>query len=275
MPVSKTAFGVAYQRYAHLVFDDSPKILDDNIVELLLPMEAKEKIKAEKERMLQPLSLGLRGNVLARSRFTEDEMLKDIGTGTSCVVILGAGLDTSSIRLGRIFPAVRFIEVDQKITQDQKRNILATGNVEIPGNVCFIPVDFENDDLKEKLVESGIDTTLKVFFSWLGVTMYLTREAIVATLSVCGEFAPGSKVVFTFINKESYSEMIEKAALKAGEVWRSKFSDIEIQSLLHDAGFSKSEVVQPEDIHNLYFKERTDQLRSPRASFLAIGIVTN
>lgn len=271
MPISKTAYGVAYQRYAHLIFDGSPKILEDNIIELMLSVETKENIKADKNRLTQPLYLGLRSNVLVRSRFTEDEMQKDFETGTTCVVVLGAGLDTSSVRLGGIYPTVRFIEVDQHDTQEQKRKILAMSNVEIPDNVNFLSVDFEKDDLKEKLAESGITTAEKVFFSWLGVTMYLTRDAIVKTLSACNDFASGSKVVFTFTNKDFYSEAIEKAAQKAGEVWRSKFSEDEIHSLLREIGFSRSVVVQPEEIHSLYFKDRNDQLKSPRAAFLAIG----
>lgn len=54
---------------------------------------------------------------------------------------------------------------------------------------------FEADPLRERLVQSGLDLFRPVFASWLGVTRYLTREAIAASLPDLGRFAPGSEIV--------------------------------------------------------------------------------
>jgi O-methyltransferase involved in polyketide biosynthesis len=101
MSISKTAFGVAYQRYYHLKYDTPPYILSDDVVESLLDNRTKLKIAEYRDKFELPSALGLRSNVLVRSRFAEDEIFNAIKNGASQVVILGAGLDTSCLRLAR------------------------------------------------------------------------------------------------------------------------------------------------------------------------------
>jgi methyltransferase (TIGR00027 family) len=273
MTISKTAFGVAYHRYAHLVFDRNPRILNDDIIEKMLNPDIKNRILSEKDAWLHPLAAGLRTNVLVRSRFAEDEIEQSIRSGISSIVILGAGLDTCSLRLGLRYPDVQFTEIDQEDTQSLKIRLLRSAEVVIPHNMRFVPLDFEKQNLKDCLRENGVLESQKVFFSWLGVTMYLTRDAILNTLLICGSFAAGSRIVLTFSNSESVSSVIELLAEEAGEVWLSKFTEDEMMQLITLAGFHYVRIVTPREMNDLYFEHRDDSLKCPSKAFIAVAAV--
>ena len=51
-----------------------------------------------------------------------------------------------------------------------------------PGNVTFANIDFERESLSDGLRRHEIALDEPGFFSWLGVTMYLTKDAIDAVL---------------------------------------------------------------------------------------------
>jgi O-methyltransferase involved in polyketide biosynthesis len=82
-------------------------------------------------------------------------------------------------------------------------------------------------------------------FSWLGVTVYLTRDANLATLravATCG--APGSELVFTYVDQAEFpsatsqSPHTENAKIVAqiGEPWISSFNPDEIVGDLASIG---------------------------------------
>ncbi len=52
----------------------------------------------------------------------------------------------------------------------------------MPKNVILVPVNFEEVSLEQGLAASGFDLDVPTFFSWLGVSGYLTQEAIDQTL---------------------------------------------------------------------------------------------
>ena len=114
--------------------------------------------------------------VCVRSRYAEDIVEQQAGTGTGQYVILGAGLDTFAYR--RPDPGLRVFEVDHPATQAWKQRRLADLGVAIPGNLVFVPVDFEHQRLGPALEKAGFTFAEPAVFSWLGVTMYLTPDAI-------------------------------------------------------------------------------------------------
>lgn len=68
-------------------------------------------------------------------------------------------------------------EVDHPLTQEDKKARIQRAGWDIPQNLTWVPVDFTQDALEEKLLASGFDQTVKTLFSWLGVTYYLTAGA--------------------------------------------------------------------------------------------------
>ena len=65
--------------------------------------------------------------------------------------------------------------------------------------LSLVPVDFEaGESWLAEAVEAGLDPASPVVVSMLGVTMYLTREAVLATLRQAASLPPGSTTVFTY-----------------------------------------------------------------------------
>jgi len=70
----------------------------------------------------------------------------------------------------------------------------------------FRAVDFERDDLGERLAGAGFQQNPPAFFTWLGVVPYLTQEAIGNTLDYM-ESIQNSEVVFDYMEPpEAFSE---------------------------------------------------------------------
>src|SRR5207237_10607749 len=117
-------------------------------------------------------------------------------------VILGAGLDTFSLRNPHAALGLRVFEVDHPATQAWKRERLLEANLPIPAMLSFAPVDFTHQNLSDELVAAGFQATQPAFFCWLGVVPYLRRDAISAILQFVASL-PGAEVVF------DYSEPLE------------------------------------------------------------------
>ena len=55
---------------------------------------------------------------------------------------------------------------------------------------------------EDRLVGSGFDPFRPAFLSWLGVTQYLTTDAIRATLDVMGGSAAGTQLVMEYLVRD-------------------------------------------------------------------------
>jgi methyltransferase (TIGR00027 family) len=102
--------------------------------------------------------------------------------GVRQIVILGAGLDTFALRNPHGARQIHIYEVDHSATQAWKRQRLADAQIALPPWLILVPVDFERDDVGEKLVAAGFQQNSPAFFTWVGVGPYLTQDAIGRTL---------------------------------------------------------------------------------------------
>ena len=188
---SKTALRVAIRRAAHQL-TDLPPVLDDPIaVRLVGPSYPRDM-----ERAMHPVARDFRAFLAARSRYAEDRLAAAVAQGIAQYVVLGAGLDTFAYR--NPFPSLRIFEVDFPATQQGKQAMLAEAAIPVPGNLTFVPLDFENNTLQDGLREAGFDDRSPAFFSWLGVVPYLTLDAFRATLGVLAHMPAGSAVSFDY-----------------------------------------------------------------------------
>ena len=90
-------------------------------------------------------------------------------------------------------------EVDHPASQGWKRQRLAAAAIPHADRVRFVAVDFGVYSLSERLVDMGFDSSQPAFISWLGVTQYLTEEAIRATLDVIGGLCAGTELVMEYL----------------------------------------------------------------------------
>jgi len=270
---STTAEGAARLRAAHQLLD-RPLVLDDPIVLRLLEPAVLEALRADPEPLETPALRALRAGIALRSRYAEDCLAEAVLRGTRQYVVLGAGLDSFAYRARPT--DLQVFEVDHPKTQCWKRERLQAARIDLPASLTFVPVDFEHDALPAALAAAGFDATAPAFVSWLGVTVYLTREAVLDTLAWAASLAPGSEIVFTYVvpvaslgagSRAALGTMADHAAA-LGEPWRTYFEPAALAAELRRHGFRHLEDVGPEEAFARYFRGRRDGLRPGRASHL-------
>jgi methyltransferase (TIGR00027 family) len=256
------------RRAAHQLFDN-PKVLDDPVALSILGEKAQERVRLEGRRIYARASRFVRAFMVVRSRLAEDELAAAVARGATQYVILGAGLDTFAYRNPYDADRLRVFEVDHPATQQWKRERLAAGNIAIPASVTYAPVDFERQSLSDGLAASGFDCRKITFFSWLGVTPYLTRAAMNSTLEFIATMPAGSGVVFDYalpraslnwFGRLAFDAMARRVA-KAGEPFQLFFEPTELAKELRRFGFNQIEDWGKDKLNERYFKDRADKLR--------------
>ncbi|MGP8227072.1 MAG: class I SAM-dependent methyltransferase, partial [Terracidiphilus sp.] len=190
---SRTALMIARQRAAHQVLDHGA-ILYDPFAMKILHEDEKDVLQFANAHPLAGIG---RLITAARSRIAEDALSRAVERGVGQIVILGAGLDTFALRNPHDALEIRIYEVDHPATQAGKLERLAEAQIALPPWLILVPVDFERDDLGEKLAAAGFQQSSPAFFTWLGVVPYLTQDAIGRTLDYMTSIQ-NSEVVFDY-----------------------------------------------------------------------------
>ena len=248
---SRTALGAAIYRAAHQTLEGG-RIFSDPLARTVLGPEADALISAFSA---DPAQGQMRVFMAARSRFAEDSLARAVARGVRQVVILGAGLDTFSLRNPHAPLGLRVFEVDHPATQAWKRDRLKEANLAIPATLTFAPVDFTSQDLAHELTAAGFQADQPAFFCWLGVVPYLRREAISAILQFIASL-PGAEVVFDYSEPlANYSperrvnvEALAALTASVGEPWLSHFDPAELARDLRQHGFDELEDLGRGDI---------------------------
>ncbi len=273
---SATAQRVAMQRAAHQLLDD-PKVFDDPMALGIIGKESASALQANPRQFeVTRLSPYLRAFVAARSRYAEDELALGVRRGIRQYVILGAGLDTFAYRNPHPEGVLHVFEVDHPATQTWKRARLDEIGIAFPADLTFAPVDFETQTLEEGLRAAGYDPGKSTFFSWLGVTEYLTTEAVMGTLRFIATAWAGSGVVFDYMispsllnsGQRSRFDALARRVARAEEPWQAFFDPESLTTDLRVMGFRFVEDKGPEEINARYFKNRKDELRVGSLSHL-------
>ena len=259
---------VAMRRAAHQLFD-TPLVLVDPIAVPIIGKEAAAQVQAERHRLGQRVARAIRAFMAVRSRYAEDQLALAVARGTTQYVVLGAGLDTFAYRSPYNEAALRVFEVDYPATQEWKRRKLAAARIPIPPSVTYAPVDFERQTLAEGLRTVGFDESKATFFSWLGVTMYLTEEAIDSTLRFVASTPAGGGIAFDYAVPRASLNWVGKLALDAmsrrvaaaGEPFQTFFNPAALAEKLTRMGFRSVEDLGGEQLTARYFKDRADGLR--------------
>jgi methyltransferase (TIGR00027 family) len=277
---SQTALTAAAARAAHLVVDDEPWIFADHLAAVLLGPGAGELIGYHRAHGGHPVLSGARAQVTCRSRYVEDRLATLAARGLRQYVILGAGLDTFACR-SALAGTLSVFEVDHPATQDWKRRRLAAAPLAVPPGTRLVPADLESGSLAGAVCQAGFDLSQPALVAWLGVTMYLTREAIGRVLADVGAFAPGTELVTDYMLPaglrdaagDVYVDLVAPASAERGEPWRTFLAPDDLTSWLERCGFGAVEHVQQRDAVPAAVWERTDALRPSRLSVLARATV--
>jgi len=285
-----TAVRVALWRALHVEVDAPPHVLDDR---LGLALVAPEGSWRKRPDMHPQRTSRSRASIVARARFVEDLVAERARHGVAQYVLLGAGLDTFAQRnlalaskraLGRASEetTLRVFEVEQPETQAWKRARLSALGHALPASLHLVPVDFEaQESWLPQLVHAGFAPQEPAVFSSLGVIMYLTKEAIVATLRQVAQLAPGTTFVLSFMLPLDLIEKDERASIEgaargaraAGTPFVSLFAASELAALARDAGFTDVQHISSAELARRYFLGRPDGLRPSSGEEIIVATV--
>lgn len=208
---------------------------------------------------LGAVTLGMSWHVALRTLAIDDALRDALLAGARQIVLLGAGLDNRAGRLPEA-AAARVFEIDHPDMQREKRERLdvAGGG---GGERTFVPVDFERDRLDAALDRAGFSAGEPTFWIWEGVTPYLTRAAVLATLrDIAGRSAPGSRLAITYTRPpehmgENVSRVAVALARLVGEPVHARYDRHELAALLADLGFSVLSDETDIDFADRYWKD--------------------
>jgi methyltransferase (TIGR00027 family) len=278
---SRTALAAAARRAIHQLVDEEPKVFTDPVAVPLVEAAGRGTIAEYLQGQSPPDLTSSRAGWLLRSRFAEDELAAAAAQGVRQYVILGAGLDTFAYRQPSFARDLRIFEVDHPDTQAWKRTALAVADISVPPNLAWTPVDFERETLAAGLAAAGFDSARPAFFSWLGVTQYLSLPAIDTTLRLVATLPHPSTIVLTFVlpdealTGEDLQRGQEGARMYAarGEPWLSRIGADELRARLLNLGFAHVVHLTPEEATARYFAGRRDGMCAPHLEQLMSAVV--
>lgn len=270
---SRTAFMTAVQRGHHYLTAPEPKILRDDLALALAGLENLEAAQSYIDKMIETFAalsdpetattfMGrIDGAVCMRSRVVEEKLALARKRGVKQLVILGAGLDSTGYRRTDLTDGLKVFEVDHPSTQAWKRERLDAADIAVPENLSFVPFDFENQTLAEALTEGGIKSDVPTFFTWLGVHMYLTDDAVKSTLGVMGSFTKDSEMVMDFISPsyvqkggivENSVDYLQDVVTKMGEPIKSQYYEEDLEKMLNSSGFTRVDFLSAKWLRDNY-----------------------
>lgn len=265
---SRTALATAAARAAHLLVDHDPWILEDTLALALLGDLADDLIAAHRAARTAEVLASMRVAMTTRSRYAEDRLAEAIDRGIEQCVLLGAGLDSFAYR-SPLARQLRVFEVDHPATQTWKRERLASASIPVSGEVTFVPVDFSIDSLSERLLGMGFDRSRPAFVTWLGVSQYLTEQAIATTLEEISGFASGTELVMEYLLPaelrdaagQALADFFMPRAAASGEPWLTFATRADMSRLFAARGMVVIDDVGRRDQINASLWERSDGLR--------------
>ena len=227
-----------------------------------------ERVAREGKRVFGLDGARVMANLIGLRTAVIDTAVRDaIANGATQLVILGAGYDGRAWRMPELV-GVKVFEVDHPATQGDKRAHLA----ELPaanGIVSFVPIDFERESLDTVLERAGHDSASPTCWIWEGVVMYLTRDAMRATLgAIAGRSARGSTLIVNY--HTAHRRYITRLMFwLMGEPQISAWSREEMAADLRSVGFVVREDSSMADWNSRFAQGRA---KVERGSYMRIAI---
>jgi methyltransferase (TIGR00027 family) len=262
---SRTAIQAAVARGTHRLRDERPWILDDPFALILVGPTWSETHERLESLFSERLLRRARSGIALRSRFAEDRLSGGIARQ---YVMLGAGLDLFAWRRPDLLVSVRVFEIDHPASQAWKRERATALGLPTSDDHAFVALDFETTSLRDGLDMAGFDWDQPTTFSWLGVTAYLTVDAIEETLQTVAACRPGTDVVFTYAPSEDCLDDDDRETLailapmtaSSSEPLQTFFSAHEVDALVDRCGLRVDDHPDPDEVMRRYFADRTDGL---------------
>jgi methyltransferase (TIGR00027 family) len=275
LTASRTALATALMRAAHTRLDPKP-LINDPWGDRLVPESIRELLRDDYLLASPPYA-----NVIIRTRYAEDALQAAVARGVRQYVLIGAGFDSFALRRPAFAAGLEIFEIDHPATQILKTEQIARSGISLPNSVHFIAADFARRSVADTLSDSPYRSDQAAFFSWLGVTMYLSKEANFATLrSIASCAPPGSELAFTYVDArmlESKSEEFLELAQTVAAVGEPFLFGFDLGTFAHDlrsCGLTLVEDLDGAQMAQRYQRPDLYRGRSARFSHIALARIT-
>jgi len=260
---------IAYKEFKNVQFGP------DHLAKYFLPPHFRfflkfKKIQANTKEKLSIALPGLNEYMIARTAYF-DRLFKDaLNNETPQIVLLGAGYDSRAYRFAELNQGTKIFELDIVPTQERKKKCLKKAKIDTPQQVTLVPINFNQDPLKNVLEKAGFQNHKKTLFIWEGVSYYLDAESVDATLEFVSKASHESFIAFDYTIsiseeniKDSYGVKEFAQTMKeqhAGEELMFSIDEGEIESYLEQRGLEIVEHLDNEEIERTFLLEENGSL---------------
>ena len=266
-PAAKTAFNPMVQVAIEQYEPAGRRLVDDDLALRILPAGRRLLVRTMRWNPLRRMTIaageravpGSWTIITCRKRFIDDRLAEALPE-VDAVVILGAGMDTRGLRLARRSDTPVF-EVDLPVNIKAKKAAIDGAFTTPPSSVHLVPLDFERDDLFAVLTEHGYRSDARTFFIWEGVTQYLTAEAVDATLAQLRSAPAGSRLDFTYVQRDfidgvdvSAAPSLYRRFRERSQVWKYGLRPDEVDRFLDGYGWRLLDQLGPDQARDRYVR---------------------
>ncbi|MCA6107451.1 SAM-dependent methyltransferase [Bradyrhizobium cenepequi] len=205
---AKTGAGPTVMVAIEQWFPRQQRILVDDLALSILPFGARAFVHAMRPSPIRNWMVqaterafpGIWSGIMCRKRFIDDAVIA-AASEMAAIVNLGAGFDTRVYRLPSL-AAIPVWEVDQPANIRSKQDGILRRFGGVPPHVTLVPIDFDHEVLEPALASRSYALAKRTFFIWEAVTQYLSEVGIRSTLEFLAAAAPGSRLAFTYVQKD-------------------------------------------------------------------------
>ena len=273
---SQTAFFSALRRdLAYRIYGDETFGPDDH-AKIFLPPYMRFFLKFKRMQTntwgkLDAAFPGINTYIIARTAYFDSHFRSALEKQVPQIVILGAGYDSRAIRFSGLLQNTKVFELDNQPTQDRKKACLEKAKLDIPKQLIFTPIDFNQESLGDALKKVGYQEDQETLFLWEGVSYYLDPESAGKTLDFFSHAShQDSKIVFDYtisITEEDLQESYgSKAFLEsmsqhhADEAFMFSIPDDELDSFLEKRGLDCREHLNNNEIEERFLLDKNGNL---------------
>jgi methyltransferase (TIGR00027 family) len=238
---------------------------EDYIAPLLLPTFIKPLLKMGFLRKFfreQFAPAGIYEYVIARTRVIDEVFESALDEGFDQILILGAGFDSRAIRFEAKNRRTKIFELDSHHTQRAKLDQLMKRGIRLPANTVYIPIDFNNEKITDRLCEFGFVKNVRTLYIMEGLLMYLEESSVEDLFRIIKESTNReSRVIFDFVyasvlrgeNLYFGEQRIFKTVSRAGEGWTFGIERGEMSQFLTERGFTILTRFDAENLEKKFF----------------------
>jgi len=263
---SRTAEWTCMSRAASSLERDPHYRSDDSIAAQLAPHGIVALLRTQIGKAIFRRCLAQKGlyeYVIARTKYIDAAFRAALDDDFAQIVLFGAGFDTRALRFEAHLGNTRVFELDASITQTAKINRMRRLRLTAPPGLTFVPIDFEQESMVDKLHQAGFRNETRSLFILEGVLMYLSPASAHATFRSLEDLAARhSRVVFDYVRAAvvrgdgtAYGEEgLHRSVEKINEAWRFGLEPGEVKSFLALYGFELDDHRDAAALERMYFE---------------------